>query len=145
MTKEELEILYKSKIIPASKEPYHFEKYAQANTIIEAYNPICGDKYQLYLEITDGIIQSAYFHGFGCAISKASTSILARKVEGMRLEEVVALGDTFIASLTGVTPVDFDDECLKILNELKNFDGRIDCIKSSWEAITHHLKEEQWK
>ncbi|MEQ9230261.1 MAG: hypothetical protein RIF46_06225, partial [Cyclobacteriaceae bacterium] len=64
MTKEEIQQLYKVKILPENKEPFHFRKDEKAKEIVKAYNPMCGDKYQIYLgEKTN------HFDGFGCAIS----------------------------------------------------------------------------
>ena len=76
MTKEEIQDLYKGHILPENNSPYHFEANNNANTILEAYNPMCGDKYQLYLNLDNNILDPMHFHGFGCAISKASTSTL---------------------------------------------------------------------
>ncbi len=141
MTKEELQVLYKAKILPESKNPYHFEVADQADLKIEAYNSLCGDKFQLYLETEGELIKKVSFYGFGCAVSKASTSLMARKLEGMQFKEAANLCNAFVSSLKEQQPLQaFEDEELGILNQLMRFDGRIDCIKLGWEAIDKNLK-----
>lgn len=136
MTKiENLKTLYQQKIIPHSKKPYHFEKRAEATKIIKAYNPLCGDKFELYLELENDLIKSVYFHGFGCAISKASTSILAKKAEGMKWDDFKIFSEKFLTIIADDKEATFNDEELNILNEIKHFNGRMDCVKLSWEAL----------
>ena len=141
MTKEELQILYKDKIIPENKTPYHFEKKDTADWEVAAYNPMCGDKYQLQLDLEGEKISQAHFHGIGCAISRASTSILLKKVEGKSQEEVRILVKRFLDSIKSDDVASFDEEELNVLVELKNFDGRVDCITLSWEGLWRELEK----
>lgn len=143
MTKEELEALYKESIIPESRAPYHFEKLNPSDLEIEAYNPVCGDKYKLYLQLEEGRISSAFFEGFGCAISKASTSILCRELEGRSLKDSQDLIRSFLQGVDGVKEHAFADTRMEVLKELKNFDCRIDCVKLSWSALQEN--ESVWK
>ncbi len=139
MTKEEIQSLYKDKILPENKAPYHFEK-VDADHSVKAYNPMCGDKYELYFENDDQLLDQVHFHGIGCAISKASTSILVRRIEGMTEEEAEEYCKKFLEAINSSDPDSLSDEDLKILVELKNFEGRVDCIKLSWEALYDFLK-----
>ncbi len=141
MTKEEVQELYRQQILPENKAPYHFEKVDSARTV-KAYNPMCGDKYELYIEGKEGMLDELHFHGFGCAISKASTSILLKKVEGMSYRDAVEYGHSFLKALDSLDSSDLSDEELKVLVELKNFEGRVDCIKLSWEALLEELKND---
>lgn len=139
MTKEELQILYKEKVLPENKQPYHFEKKESANNVIEAYNPFCGDKFTLYL---DDQFEDVHFHGIGCAISKASTSILLKKIEGKTKEEASVLCHRFVEAIDSDQELpEFDDEELEILASLKHFDGRMDCVKLSWKALKEFLSK----
>ena len=140
MTKEEIQALYRSKILPENKAPYHFEADFVSPWEVQAYNPMCGDKFKLQLVAEDDTIQEAYFHGIGCAISKASTSILMKKIEGKSEAEVSQLLGQFLAALNGGT-YHFEDEELNILAALKDFEGRVDCIKLSWEALMKSLSQ----
>lgn len=141
MTKEEIQILYKDKILPENKNPYHFEGAEKGNTSIQAYNPMCGDKYQLNLNIVSEKVDAVQFQGFGCAISKASTSILLKKIEGLTKDEVVTFCKEFVQMVTGEKDGSLEDEELQVLIELKNFEGRVDCIKLSWESLVNHLEQ----
>ncbi len=136
MTKEELEELYRAKIIPESKNPYHFDKVAGRQ--IKAYNPMCGDKYTLFIQPHEPLLSSIHFHGMGCALSKASGSILARKLEGKSTKAALDIIRILLEALEG-GEIPEDDE-LKILSELKNFDGRVDCIRLCWDALKKELE-----
>jgi nitrogen fixation NifU-like protein len=142
MTKEEVQRLYKEKILPESKNPYHFEEQDDAELILEAYNPMCGDKYKLYIDFEDDKVRSVHFHGFGCAVSKASTSLLARELEGKEQKEIPGIVSTFLGALREKDQSKATNENLKILVELMNFDGRQDCIELSWKALDKELHED---
>lgn len=135
MTKEEIQQLYKEKILPENNETFHFEKVEGAKYVLQAYNPMCGDKYNLYLgEKTN------HFDGFGCAVSKASTSLLLRNIEGKSTTEAKELCEQFLDSFETGDGKDLPEE-LQILLELKNFDGRVDCIQLSWKVMLEHLNK----
>ncbi len=138
LTKEEIQKRYKEKILPENKNPYHFEKREHATTIT-AYNPMCGDKYKLYLEEEGSQINALHFHGIGCAISKAATSILTRKIEGMSKTDAKKFCEQFMNALKSEGESSDLEEELKILAELKNFNGRLDCIQLSWKALFEYL------
>ena len=141
MTKEEIQALYKAHILPENKLPYHFEANLSANTQLDAYNPMCGDKFHLHLNVKEDRFDEVNFEGFGCAISKASTSILLKKIEGISRGEAKVLCDKFINSLMEESPVEKLGDELDTLVTLKDFDGRVDCIKLSWEALLEYLNK----
>lgn len=138
MTKEEIEKLYQELILPESKAPYHFEK-KEGFTELMAYNPICGDKFRLFFKEEKGLIREAYFHGIGCALSKASTSFLIREIEGKETEQAKALCQSFLDAVQGEAKEKFTENPLKTLVELKDFGGRIDCLKLGWKALLQKL------
>ena len=80
--------LYQEHILAKSKDESKVGILENATHTLEAYNPMCGDKYILYLFIQDNIVKEAMFEGYGCAISKASTAVLADTVIGKSLEEI---------------------------------------------------------
>lgn len=139
MTKEELQELYKSKIIPESREPYHFQNDLDSEPKVKANNPICGDKYELHFEDSNGKFDNVHFHGIGCAISMASTSFLIREIEGLNMEEAKKLIEDFLIALKGEENIELKSEGLKILSELRNFGGRMDCVKLSWEGMKEYF------
>ena len=67
----DLRKLYSEIIKEHNENPFHFEKISDAKNMIKAYNPICGDRFELYVDSQQNKIEKLHFHGFGCAISKA--------------------------------------------------------------------------
>lgn len=129
MNREEIEKLYQELIIPESKQPYHFEK-REGDSVL-AYNPVCGDKFKLYPE-------EMYFHGHGCALSKASGSLLMRHLENRTLPEAKKIVQRFISSVKlGLVE---QNDALSVLVALKNFEGREDCILLPWKSMLEYLK-----
>ena len=134
--------LYQGVILKHNNEPFHFEKRPTAQHIIEAYNPMCGDKFKLFLDIENGIVTHATFHGYGCAISKASTSVLMKKIQGQPLDEVMKLvKDYFNIIENNVTASEAwqegvnQDEELTAFAAAKDFPGRLKCATLAWEAM----------
>lgn len=126
--------LYQDVILKHNQEPFHFEKRLTARHIIEAYNPMCGDKFKLFLDIDNGIVTNATFHGYGCAISKASTSILMTKIQGLPLDEVTQLIQDYFKIIDNTDGVNQDEE-LTAFAAAKDFPGRLKCATLTWEAL----------
>lgn len=137
--KEDLKQLYKEKIIPHTKQPFHFAKIPEAMQSVEAYNPLCGDKYTLYLNFNESGQLDGYFYGFGCAISKASTSILLENIQGMNKDQIALFCKEFLANIDSENAESISDETLKVLNDIKYHDGRMDCVKLSWKNLYEAL------
>lgn len=135
--------LYQERILPETKNPYHFAKKEKADWIIKAYNPLCGDKYDLYVNQQVDQLKEVHFHGIGCALSKASTSLLLKKIEGKSRKEVEQLCQSFIEMVTDENRLPkLADQELELLAELRNFEGRTDCITLSWMSLLNYLTEE---
>ncbi len=140
MNKEEIQKLYKEKILPESRNDAHFRETLPKG--IKAYNPMCGDKFNLHVETENGMIKSILFSGHGCALSKASTSMLAEYLEGMSLGEARNLATGLVNQVNNTEPATAEFPAkLETLVSLKDFEGRTDCITLSWkafaEATTH--------
>lgn len=137
---EQIKALYKSVILKHDKDPFHFEKKEKATHVLKAYNEICGDRFELFFEINDGKIMDAYFHGFGCAISKASTSVLIKKIINQPISEVKNLIDLFLKNIIGEdnTP-EISDEELTAFFAAKDFPGRQKCATLAWEEMKGFL------
>lgn len=142
MTKEELKRLYKEKVLPESKNPYHFEKMEEADSALEAYNPMCGDKYVIWMKNKQGVIDRAAFTGIGCAISKASISLMLRNIEGMNEAEALDFCKKFLLLLEEEeVQLDLPEEALNVLVSLKDFEGRMDCVKLGWESLIKFIEK----
>lgn len=132
--------LYQGVILKHNNEPFHFEKRPTAQHVIEAYNPMCGDKFKVFLDIENGIVSNATFHGYGCAISKASTSVLMKKIQGQPLNEVAKLIEDYYKIIENTEGVSKDEE-LTAFAAAKDFPGRLKCATLAWEAMDEFLKK----
>lgn len=139
---ERLKKLYQEVIVRHSREPYHFSKEA-AGQIIEAYNPLCGDQYKLFVEQEDKRLESLHFHGYGCAISKASASVLIESLEGLDYETAKARIDVFMQVLDPNIELGGLEipETYLAFEAARSFPARLKCASLSWEAMRQYLSE----
>ena len=141
MDQEALKKLYNRTVIQESKAPYHFDPAVKHEEEVLAYNPMCGDKYKLQLKMEEDVLKETHFHGFGCALSKASTSAMLRAIEGMSQTEIIEYCKSFIAAVEGNQSLNLDEEVLNVLVELNGMDSRSDCIKLSLKSLLEYLEE----
>ncbi len=134
--------LYQQVIMQHNRSPVGFERDEDAPIVIEAYNPLCGDRFTLYLDWADGKLCRARFFGYGCAISKASTSVLMERIEGKSPVEIRALIDLMccVAEPGCGLPDDLPDE-LRAFLAARRFPARKTCVTLSWEALAAHMRE----
>lgn len=132
--------LYQSVILTHNKHPHHFEKAEALPLHLEAYNPLCGDHYQLYLSIENNTIKAAFFHGYGCAVSKASTSVLVQTLEGKTLSEAQPLIEDFMQVVQGKLPANIPED-FKAFAAAKHFPSREQCATLSWESVQGLINE----
>ena len=138
---DKLKQLYKTVILKHNKEPFYYEKKETATHQLEAYNPLCGDRFNLFLEVNNGIIESVHFHGYGCAISKASTSVLAKNLEGKKVVEALVLCKDFQAVVSPANSTENELEEFEAFAAAKDFPGRLTCATLSWEVMQKFLSE----
>ena len=134
---EKVNALYHETILEHNRAPRFFEKRPEASHVVEAYNPVCGDKFRLYLDVEAGKVVRATFHGYGCAVSKASASVLMTRIQGMELEELRVEVAAFFGAILpeeGVEVVALDAEIAAFL-PVRDFPGRLKCATLAWEAL----------
>jgi nitrogen fixation NifU-like protein len=135
--------LYQTIMLQHDRAPFHFQKIETAPIIIPAYNPVCGDQFKLFLNIKNDVIQSAHFHGYGCAISKASTSVLVKKMQDLPLAKLEILVATFLQMLQAdLFIIENADEEMAAFAAARQFPERLTCATLSWEALSMFLKKE---
>jgi len=100
----DLRELYQELIIDHSKRPRNFKVLETANHKLEGYNPLCGDKITLFLELEHDRVKNVSFQGSGCAISTASASVMTESVKGKTLADVEALFEVFHQMVMGKPP-----------------------------------------
>lgn len=133
MDDRDLTQLYDEAILRESRHPYHYERMSEADHTIEAYNPICGDEFRIYLFLSEDRIVRAYFHGYGCAVSKASTSVLVRQLEGLTRAEAVAHTRHFLDWIQSEDNA--ERELWSPFAAARAFPERLSCATLSWQAI----------
>jgi nitrogen fixation protein NifU and related proteins len=136
-----LDRLYDEVVKRHNSQPYHFEKRPEATASIRAYNPICGDRFDLFLETEDDKIKQIHFHGFGCAVSKASTSVLAMTVEGKSIEEARAICNQFLRLLRNEIQEaeTLASEEFKSFAIVREVPSRFDCAALAWLELEKFL------
>jgi len=140
--KDALKQLYNKLILDRQKDPTGFEKRDDAQNVIEAYNPVCGDQFKLYLDFDREVISRASYHGYGCALSKAATSLLIEGLPGKTVHEC----KEFIAYFFNSQNNDDEQapEIYKALAVAKKFPGRKQCTTLSWEAVSNFIDDKQF-
>ncbi len=137
MNQKHLQRLYQQVILDHNKHPRNFQAVEPCTHHAHGYNPLCGDDYELYLTIRDHKIEDAGFQGHGCAISKASASLMTDAIKGKTLEEALKLKDAFLEQVTHVSP-STDESVLGRLAALKGvreFPIRVKCATLIWRTL----------
>lgn len=141
----DLRELYEQIILHHNTTPQNYLRLDSASHHAEGYNPICGDHYHIYLHVEDGVITNAGFQGHGCAISKASASIMTTLLPGKTFEGAEALFDTFHCLITSDGGEAPDLEALGELAALagvRKYPNRIKCANLAWHTMRGALHRE---
>lgn len=134
----ELSELYQQVILDHNKKPRNFHKLENANRSAEGYNPLCGDHLNVYLRVEDDQVQEVTFEGSGCAISKASASMMTQAVKGKTKAEADALFNEFHRMATGELDEENEENHLgklKIFAGVRDFPARVKCATLSWHTM----------
>ena len=142
----ELSELYQQVILDHNKKPRNFRKLETANHTAEGYNPLCGDQLTIYMNLEDDRVTDVGFEGSGCAISKASASMMTQAVKGKSKEQAETLFKQFHSMVTG----EFDEENeentlgnLKIFAGVREFPVRVKCATLPWHTMHAALNKEE--
>ena len=137
--------LYEQLILDHNKNPHNYGKPATADAVVEAFNPLCGDTFQLYINFDGDVIDALHFDGNGCAISKSSTSLMTTMLKGKTKSEARELFRAFQAMLNSDPDAPIEKS---MLGELMAFSGvreypmRIKCAVLAWRALDSVLNTE---
>lgn len=148
MINSELRELYQQVILDHNKSPRNFRRIEDANKTAEGYNPLCGDRIHIYLIFEDDVVKDISFQGSGCAISKASASLMSSIVKGKTVKEVKELFDKFHNLITGKLNDDFDlDELgkLAVFAGVREFPVRVKCASLAWHTMMSAINEKESK
>jgi nitrogen fixation protein NifU and related proteins len=140
----ELQDLYQDIILEHSKRPRNYGPLEAANRSAEGFNPLCGDHFTIYLDVEDGRIRNISFQGSGCAISKASASMMTQALKGKRTEEAEELFNKFHQVVTGRDSAETVDlGKLAAFSGVSEFPVRVKCATLAWHALHAALQGEQ--
>ncbi len=148
----DLRDLYQEVILDHSKKPRNLGKLDPASHVAEGYNPLCGDRYTLYALVKDGVIQELRFEGSGCAISKASASMMTASLKGKTLEEAQSLFERFHRMVTRCAGCDGCSEAhvdqyelgkLAVFAGVCEFPARVKCASLAWHTLRAALAKEE--
>jgi nitrogen fixation NifU-like protein len=140
----DLRDLYQEVILEHSKAPRNYGELPTANHQAEGYNPLCGDHFTVYLDMEDGKIEDVRFQGAGCAISKASASMMTQSVKGKSREEAEKLFERFHALVTGAANGDRDSlGKLAVFAGVSEFPVRVKCATLAWHTLHAALEGRQ--
>ena len=140
---DELQELYREVILDHNRKPRNFGELPGANHVIDAVNPLCGDKLTLYVNVADGRVEDIRFKGTGCAISVASSSLMTERVKGQTVGESLALFEKVHDLLTGAVeepPEDLDK--LAALAGVRAYPTRVKCASLAWHALKAAVTEQ---
>ena len=142
----ELRDLYQEVILEHSKAPRNYKALESANHKAEGYNPLCGDRFTVYLEMDGDKIREIGFQGAGCAISKASASMMTQSVKGKTKEEAEKIFHRFHDLVTGH---DHGGEAelgkLAVFSGVSEFPMRVKCATLAWHTLEAALEGKQEK
>ena len=135
----ELRELYQQVILDHNKNPRNFGPLDAATASQEGRNPLCGDHLQVHVQVDGGgTIRDIRFEGEGCAISKASASIMTDSLKGRSRAEAEALFARFHSMVTAETDAPVDDEAvgkLAVFSGVREFPMRIKCATLAWHTM----------
>lgn len=141
----ELRELYQQVILDHNKSPRNFKKLETANHFAEGYNPLCGDRIDVYVKLEDDKIEDISFMGSGCAISKASASLMSAMVKGKTIKEAEKIFEKFHHLITGKMDEQINtDEIgkLAVFAGVREFPSRVKCASLAWHTLISALKKE---
>ncbi len=140
----DLRELYQEVILDHNRRPHNFRELPDATRQAEGYNPLCGDRLTVYLRLDGEVVREATFIGSGCAISKASASLMTDSVKGKTVAETQALFDAFHRMLTssGADEPPADLGKLTVFAGVREFPARVKCASLAWHTLKAALTAE---
>ena len=139
----ELQTLYQDVILDHNKSPRNFRVMTDATNVVDGYNPLCGDHYKIYLKVEDDVVKEVAFQGSGCAISKASASLMSVIMKGKTKAEAEELFNKFHLLVTGELNAEANSEELGRLVAfagVSEFPARVKCAILAWHTVHSALQ-----
>ena len=141
---EDLRELYQATILGHNKKPRNFRVLDDATHQADGRNPLCGDALTLYARVEDDVLEELTFQGSGCAISKASASLMTEFVKGKSLDRIHEDFERFhelVTSSPSVPPNTEDLGKLAVFAGVREYPVRVKCATLAWHALRSALEE----
>jgi nitrogen fixation protein NifU and related proteins len=134
--------LYQNVILEHNRSPRNYREMADADRSAEGNNPLCGDQVTVWIRMEGDVIGDVSFRGAGCAISKASASLMTGAVKGKTLQEADALFQRFHQLVTGRLPPGEAETLgkLAVFSGVSEFPVRVKCASLSWHTLRAALE-----
>ena len=141
----DLRDLYQDVILEHSKAPRNYRELPAANHKAEGFNPLCGDHFTVYVTVEGDVIRDISFQGSGCAISKASASMMTQVLKGKTTAEAEQLFERFHGMVTGHAPANdaADMGKLAVFSGVSEFPVRVKCASLAWHTLLAALEGKQ--
>ena len=141
----DLRDLYQDVILEHSKAPRNYRELPAANHKAEGFNPLCGDRFTVYVTVEGDVIRDISFQGSGCAISKASASMMTQVLKGKTTAEAEQLFERFHGMVTGHAPGNdaADMGKLAVFSGVSEFPVRVKCASLAWHTFLAALEGKQ--
>ena len=138
----DLSDLYQEVILDHSKTPRNFRAQEAPTRVQQGHNPLCGDRLTLYLKLDGDTVADVSFEGSGCAISKASASMMTQAIKGRTVAEAKELFSKFHKMVTGAPGAPVDDALgkLSVFSGVCEFPVRVKCASLSWHTLQGALE-----
>jgi nitrogen fixation NifU-like protein len=128
--------LYRETILDHNKNPRNFRKMEHPDAVVEGFNPLCGDHYTVYLKFDGDMIREITFEGSGCAISKASASVMSAVLKNKSRADAEELFQRFHDLITGrLHPEGETLGKLSAFSGVSEFPARVKCAGLAWHAV----------
>lgn len=138
----DLRELYQQVILDHYKNPRNYRELPDATAHVEGYNPLCGDHYTVFVQLDGDTVKEVTFTGNGCAISKASASVMSATVKGKSKDEAEKLFDTFhrlvTGDMSGLNAADLGR--LAAFSGVSEFPARVKCATLAWHTLRTALE-----
>lgn len=139
MSQDRIKQLYQELILDHNRNPRNFKELQPHSQHADGHNPLCGDKLTVYLRLSDaGVIEDVSFIGDGCAISKASASMMTTAVKGKTLAEAETLFTEFHDMSTGRLDIATQPHHLgklAVFSGVRDLPARVKCATLSWHTL----------
>jgi len=141
----ELRDLYQELILEHSRAPRNYRELKPADHQAEGYNPLCGDRFTVYLHMDGDVIRDISFQGSGCAISKASASMMTQMLKGKTRRDAEELFGRFHSVVTGQSANGSQADLgkLAVFSGVSEFPTRVKCATLAWHTLQAALEGKQ--